>query len=86
MENWLAGDQTPPADAAIRNEQFLKLADRLAQLPEVQREVLLLRYCEGWSVAAIAEHLGRTRPSVASLLRRGLAQLRDLLQPKGNDA
>jgi RNA polymerase sigma-70 factor (ECF subfamily) len=58
----------------------LKLADRLAELPEVQREALLLRYCEGWSVGAIAERLGRTRPSVASLLRRGLAELRELLQ------
>ena len=31
-------------------------------------------------VGAIADHLGRTRPSVASLLRRGLAELRELLQ------
>jgi len=80
---WLASDQTPPVEIAVRNEQFLKLADRLAQLPEVQREALLLRYCEGWSVGAIAEHLGRTRPSVASLLRRGLAQLRELLRIQG---
>lgn len=80
LEAWLASEQTPPVEIASRNEQFLQLADRLAELPEVQREVLLLRYCEGWSVGAIAEHLGRTRPSVASLLRRGLAELRDLLQ------
>jgi RNA polymerase sigma-70 factor (ECF subfamily) len=80
LEAWLASEQTPPVEAAIRNEQFLRLADRLAELPEVQREVLLLRYCEGWSVGAIAEHLGRTRASVASLLRRGLAHLRELLQ------
>jgi len=80
LEAWLAADQTPPVEIATRNEQFLRLADRLAELPEVQREVLLLRYCEGWSVSAIAQHLGRTRPSVASLLRRGLAELRELLQ------
>ncbi len=79
LEAWLASEQTPPVEAATRNEQFLRLADRLAELPEVQREVLLLRYCEGWSVGAIAEHLGRTRASVASLLRRGLAELRGLL-------
>jgi RNA polymerase sigma-70 factor (ECF subfamily) len=80
LEAWLASDQTPPVEAAGRNELFLHLADRLAELPEVQREVLLLRYCEGWSVGAIAERLGRTRASVASLLRRGLAELRELLQ------
>jgi RNA polymerase sigma-70 factor (ECF subfamily) len=80
LEAWLGSGHTPPVEVASRNELFLKLADRLAELPEVQREVLLLRYCEGWSVGAIAEHLGRTRPSVASLLRRGLAELRELLQ------
>jgi RNA polymerase sigma-70 factor (ECF subfamily) len=80
LEAWLAAEQTPPVEIAVRNETFLKLADRLAELPEVQREALLLRYCEGWSVGAIAERLGRTRPSVASLLRRGLAELRELLQ------
>ncbi len=83
LEAWLASEHTPPIDVALRNEQFLNLADKLAQLPEVQREVLLLRYCEGWSVRAIAEHLGRTRPSVASLLRRGLTELRGLLGDKG---
>jgi RNA polymerase sigma-70 factor (ECF subfamily) len=80
LDAWLASEHTPPVEAAVRNERFMQLADRLAELPEVQREVLLLRYCEGWSVGAIAAHLGRTRPSVASLLRRGLAELRELLQ------
>ena len=75
LEAWLAAENTPPSEVAMRNERFLKLADRLAELPEVQREVLLLRYCEGWSVRVISEHLGRTRASVASLLRRGLTAL-----------
>jgi RNA polymerase sigma-70 factor (ECF subfamily) len=83
LEAWLASDQTPPVEIAQRNEQILFLADHLAALPEVQREVLLLRYCEGWSLVAIAEHLGRTRPSVASLLRRGLAELKERFQVTG---
>jgi RNA polymerase sigma-70 factor, ECF subfamily len=76
LEAWLSAEHTPPAEAAERNEEFLRLADRLAELPEVQREILLKRYCEGCSLAAIAEQLGRTRASVASLLRRGLSALR----------
>src|SRR5262249_54174892 len=83
LEAWLASDQTPPVEIAVRNEPLLKLADRLVHLPEVQREALLLRYCEGWSVGAIAVRLGRTRPSVASLLRRGLAEMRELLRIQG---
>lgn len=83
IEAWLASDHTPPVEIAQRNEQLLFLADQMAELPEVQREVLLLRYCEGWSLSAIAEHLGRTRPSVASLLRRGLAALKERFQIGG---
>jgi len=83
IEAWLASDHTPPVEAVERNEQLLTLADHLAELPEIQREVLLLRYCEGWSLAAIAAHLGRTRPSVASLLRRGLAELKERFQIGG---
>jgi RNA polymerase sigma-70 factor, ECF subfamily len=82
LEAWLASEQTPPVEVALRNEQFLQLADRLAELPEVQREALLLRYCEGWAVGDIAKHLGGTRASVASLLRRGLAEMRELLHNK----
>lgn len=76
IEAWLASDHTPPVEAAMRNEQLLALANYLVELPELQREVLLLRYCEGWSLAAIAAHVGRSRPAVASLLRRGLASLK----------
>lgn len=83
LEALLAADHTPPVEAAERNEQILLLADHMAELPELQREVLLLRYCEGRSLAAIAEHLGRTRPSVASLLRRGLTELKERFQDKG---
>jgi RNA polymerase sigma-70 factor (ECF subfamily) len=83
IEAWLTSDHTPPVEIAERNEQLLSLADHLAELPELQREVLLLRYCEGWSLAAIASHLGRTRPSVASLLRRGLAELKERFQIEG---
>jgi RNA polymerase sigma-70 factor, ECF subfamily len=83
LEAWLAADHTPQIEIAERNEQILFLAEHMAELPELQREVLLLRYCEGWSLAAIAEHLGRTRPSVASLLRRGLTELKERFQAKG---
>jgi RNA polymerase sigma-70 factor, ECF subfamily len=83
IEAWLASDHTPPVEMAERNEQLLSLADHLSELPEVQREVLLLRYCEGWSLASIAAHLGRTRSSVASLLRRGLADLKERFQSDG---
>jgi RNA polymerase sigma-70 factor (ECF subfamily) len=79
LEAWLAADQSSPSQRAERNEQLLRLAEALVGLPEAQREVLVLRHCQGWALADIATHLGRSRASVASLLRRGLKQLREHL-------
>src|SRR5947209_5369812 len=79
LEAWLAADQSSPSQQAERNEQVLRLAEALTGLPDPQREALLLRHCHGWSLAQIGEHLGRSRAAVASLLRRGLQQLREFL-------
>jgi DNA-directed RNA polymerase specialized sigma24 family protein len=43
------------------------------------REALVLKHCQDWSLAEIGRHLGRSPAAVASLLRRGLRQLRELL-------
>jgi RNA polymerase sigma-70 factor (ECF subfamily) len=80
LEAWLVAGDASPSQQAERNEQLLRLAQRMAALPDAQREVLLLRHCQGWSLADISRHLGRTRAAVASLLRRGLQQLRGQLQ------
>src|SRR5438067_6078571 len=81
LAGWLAADQTSPSRAAARNEELLRLADALADLPEPQREVVILKHCRGQTLQEIADHLGRTVPSVASLLRRGLEALRHRLLP-----
>jgi RNA polymerase sigma-70 factor (ECF subfamily) len=80
LEGWLVADQSSPSQRAERNEQLLQLSQALVGLPEAMREVLLLRHCQGWSLAEISAHLGRSRAAVASLLRRGLKQLREHLR------
>ena len=82
MAGWLAADQTSPSQAAERNEEMLRLADALTALPEAMREVVVLKHLRGWTLERIAEHLGRTIPAVASLLRRGLEDLRYRLSPR----
>jgi RNA polymerase sigma-70 factor (ECF subfamily) len=81
LAGWLVADQTSPSRAAARNEELLRLADALTDLPEPQREVVILKHCRGQTLQEIADRLGRTVPSVASLLRRGLEALRHRLLP-----
>jgi RNA polymerase sigma-70 factor, ECF subfamily len=77
---WLAADQTSPSGRAERNEELLRLVEALAELPEPMREVVVLKHCQGWTLPRIAERTVRTVPSVASLLRRGLEELRNQLK------
>lgn len=80
LETFLAADQSSPSERAGRNEQLLRLADALANLPEAQREAVVLHYWQDWSLADIAKHLNRTTSAVAGLLKRGLGALREQLR------
>jgi RNA polymerase sigma-70 factor (ECF subfamily) len=79
LAGWLEADQTSPSQAAVRGEELLRLADALAALPDPMREVVVLKHLRGRTLREIADHLGRTVPAVASLLRRGLEELRQRL-------
>jgi RNA polymerase sigma-70 factor (ECF subfamily) len=80
LEMWLAADQSSPSQAVERQEQALRLAEALSELPEAQRQALVLQHWHGWSLAQIAEHLGKSRAAVAGLIKRGLQRLRLDLQ------
>jgi RNA polymerase sigma-70 factor (ECF subfamily) len=79
LEEWLADASLPPAERADRNDQVLRLAAALAELPDAQREAVELRYLRGLPVKAVAEHLGRTPAAVGGLLHRALVHLHGLL-------
>jgi RNA polymerase sigma-70 factor (ECF subfamily) len=79
LESWLAGQQPSPSQQAIHNEQLLRLADALSQLPEDQRRALELHHLQGRSLIETAAQMGRTKSAVASLIFRGLDRLRKLL-------
>lgn len=80
LEAWLIAKGDSPSAATERNEQVLELARAMASLPELQRQALLMHYCQGLTLAEVSEGIGRTRPAVASLLRRGLKQLRECFE------
>ena len=79
LELWLAAGGPQPGSVAERNELILRVSAALTRLPDIQQEIVVLRHCQGWQLADIAAHLGRSRASVASLLRRGLEALREHL-------
>jgi RNA polymerase sigma-70 factor, ECF subfamily len=80
LEAWLTDTQASPGEQAMRQEQLLRLADALAQLPDDQRVALELHHLQGHSAPAIAKVMDRSTASVAGLLRRGLQTLRTLLK------
>jgi RNA polymerase sigma-70 factor, ECF subfamily len=82
LEQWLAAEQSSPSQRAQHNEQVIRLAECLATLPEPQREALVMRHCQGCSLAQISERLGRTPAAVAGLLKRGLRLLRGQLHER----
>lgn len=58
----------------------LRLADSLAQLPEPQREAIMLHHLQGRPLAEVAHAMDRTAAAVAGLLHRGLKAMRLLLK------
>ena len=80
MNQWLAANQPSPSEQAERHEQELRLAAALAQLPEDQRDVVIMRQLMGKSPAQIASQMKRSQKAVAGLLHRGLQKLRQILQ------
>jgi RNA polymerase sigma-70 factor (ECF subfamily) len=79
----LAGDQSSPSLRLRRQERAVLVANAMAELPEYQRQALVLQYWHGWTVDRIAARLGRTPAAVAGLLKRGLKQLRGVLHDAG---
>jgi RNA polymerase sigma-70 factor (ECF subfamily) len=79
LGTWLAAEQRSPSEQAVQHEEAVWVAEALAQLPEANREAIVLRYYEGLSLDEISARLGRTPAAVAGLLKRGLKQLRTAL-------
>jgi len=76
---WLAGPSSSPSQKAMRNERLLELVSALAQLPDAQREAVMLHYLQGLPISEVSERLGRSPAAVAGLLQRGLKGLRKLI-------
>ena len=79
LANCLAAAQSSPSRIASQNEELLRMSQALYELPDAQREAIVLHHLQGCSLAEVATQLERSEPAVAGLLHRGLKRLRELL-------
>jgi RNA polymerase sigma-70 factor (ECF subfamily) len=75
-----ASDETSDAATdAIRSEQRGVVNSALSQLPEEQRQPLMLAYFDGLTQSEIAMQLGAPLGTVKTRMRSGMMKLRELL-------
>jgi RNA polymerase sigma-70 factor (ECF subfamily) len=84
LQEWLSDDRERPEDHIDRSVVSGKIRLAIAGLPEVFREVVVLRYFEGFSYRQIASILGCPAGTVMSRLNRARAELRTILDEKSN--
>lgn len=75
LEKTLVAPGPSPSEVAIRNEETLRLADAILQLPEAQRRVIELYSLRGLPLKEVAAEIGRTEAAVGGLFHRAMKQL-----------
>lgn len=68
-----------PLDAIARVQEAAEVRAALVELPEAQREAVLLRFDQGLDYATIAQLVGRNESTVRSQVFHGLKRLKALL-------
>jgi RNA polymerase sigma-70 factor (ECF subfamily) len=71
------GREDSPSQFVMNGEAALRFATALQALPDIQAEVLRMRYMEGMKLSEIATAVNKTAGAVAGLLRRGQEALRE---------
>jgi RNA polymerase sigma-70 factor, ECF subfamily len=79
FQAWLAANTLSPSQKAVRNEHLLLMVSALAELPDAQREAVMLHYLRGLTLSKVAEQIDKSPAAVAGLLQRGLKSLRKLM-------
>jgi RNA polymerase sigma-70 factor (ECF subfamily) len=76
------GHHADPAENAERQLALEDLRKAVELLPEAQREVIILRFASGLSVADTAKALGKQENNVKVLQHKGMQRLQVLMTPK----
>ena len=86
LDDLLTATQTSPSQAAMFDEERLRLASALEQLPAYYRDVLVLRHVEGLPFHDIAQQMNRNLGAVRMLWVRALARLKARLGVESSEA
>jgi RNA polymerase sigma-70 factor (ECF subfamily) len=78
-----SADSEPERGEARDEEMVFSLRAALVELPEVQRQVVIMRHLGGYSPGEIAEALGRSEDAVHGLHHRGRRALKQALMRAG---
>ena len=73
------GNAASSLEQVIATEEASTLAGAIAQLPELQQQVIVLRFVEGLKHAEVARIIGRSRGACRVIQHRALAALNRLL-------
>ena len=68
-----------PLDGLLASETQENIQKALGELPEIERQILMLKYAEGWSYKELASHLGVQEDTIEYRLLRARKNLRRLL-------
>lgn len=75
----LPGEWELPIDRMIELEALEQVLEALPELPELGRQIVVLRYLQHQDYSRIAEQLGKTEHQVRGLCHKALSQLRSML-------
>ena len=79
-ESWLASQKQGPAEQAQHSEQAGMLQNALAQLSEVDRQIIMLRHYSNMSFNEIAQTMQMPIGTVLSKVHRGLKRLKKIME------
>lgn len=68
-----------PLDRVMAAEQQEQVQEAMEQLNEIDRQILYLKYAEGWSYRQLAEHLGVKEDTIEYRLTKARKNLRQKL-------
>ena len=80
MKNYIRNDERLPDEVVIQNEEVRLLYRLLDECSFNQKQVIILRYIQGYSLKETADVLNMTISNVKTLQHRGINKLKTLFE------